>query len=62
MTSRSIDTTRGALMARAVLCTANPSCSIRLSTSLNEALGRGLDTDRLFVGPDLGPIGQAALR
>lgn len=49
-------------LARAVLCTADASCVIRLSTSLNEALGRGLDTDRLFIGPDLGPLGLAPIR
>ena len=49
-------------LARAVLCTSRLPCTIRLSTSLNEALSQGLDTDRLFVGPDLGPIARTSMR
>jgi hypothetical protein len=49
-------------LARAVLCTSSLPCSIRLSTSLNEALSQGLDTDRLFVGPDLGSIARTSMR
>ena len=49
-------------LARAVLCTSDRPCAIRLSTSLNDALGKGLDTDRLFVGPDLGWIGPTSMR
>ncbi|MBK8767598.1 MAG: hypothetical protein IPM01_24485 [Burkholderiaceae bacterium] len=49
-------------LARAVLCTSSLPCTIRLSTSLNEALSQGLDTDRLFVGPDLGSIARTSMR
>ncbi len=43
-------------LARAVLCSSSRACEVRVGASLSEAIRDGLDTDRVFVGPDLGVL------
>jgi len=52
--SPSDDWARLELLARSVLCGTRADCGVRLNRSLVAALDAGLDTDRLFVGPDFG--------